>query len=192
MTKESSLFGRDARLRDGFAGIRAACKDLVRPHCGWLPDASDRITRQRGKQAAFSRNLRVDHETSLPAHAGRTEQYQCSRPRVCIGDAASYFAGHGFTNPRFLRGGIDASSQEVDAKAPRYKLEKTQSILLILSRVRAGQRPVIPQSSPTGWISKRSARSRNLTGRNASRRRDMAPDRSNKCPACPLNFERLQ
>lgn len=40
-------------------------------------------------------------------------------------DAAAYFAGHGFTNARFLRGGIDAWSQEVDAKIPRYKLETT-------------------------------------------------------------------
>ena len=40
-------------------------------------------------------------------------------------DAAAYFAGHGFTNARHLRGGIDAWSMEVDAKIPRYKLENT-------------------------------------------------------------------
>jgi rhodanese-related sulfurtransferase len=38
-------------------------------------------------------------------------------------DAAAYFAGHGFTNTRYLRGGIDAWSVEVDPKVPRYKLE---------------------------------------------------------------------
>jgi rhodanese-related sulfurtransferase len=38
-------------------------------------------------------------------------------------DAAAYFAGHGFANARCLRGGIDAWSQEVDPKLPRYKLE---------------------------------------------------------------------
>ena len=38
-------------------------------------------------------------------------------------DAAAYFAGHGFANARFLRGGIDAWSAEVDSKVPRYKLE---------------------------------------------------------------------
>ena len=38
-------------------------------------------------------------------------------------DAAAYFAGHGFSNARFLRGGIDAWSVEVDPKVPRYKLE---------------------------------------------------------------------
>ncbi len=38
-------------------------------------------------------------------------------------DAAAYFAGHGFANAKFLRGGIDAWSQEVDPRVPRYKLE---------------------------------------------------------------------
>ena len=37
-------------------------------------------------------------------------------------DATAYYAGHGFTNVRCLRGGIDAWSQEVDPKLPRYKL----------------------------------------------------------------------
>jgi rhodanese-related sulfurtransferase len=38
-------------------------------------------------------------------------------------DAAAYFAGHGFTQARALRGGVDAWSQEVDASIPRYDLE---------------------------------------------------------------------
>ena len=38
-------------------------------------------------------------------------------------DAAAYFAGHGFGNARYMRGGIDAWSVEVDSKIPRYKLE---------------------------------------------------------------------
>ena len=40
-------------------------------------------------------------------------------------DAAAYFAGHGFTNAKFMRGGIDAWSQEVDPGVPRYKLENS-------------------------------------------------------------------
>lgn len=40
-------------------------------------------------------------------------------------DAAAYFAGHGFTNARFLRGGIDAWAQEVEPSMPRYKLEQS-------------------------------------------------------------------
>jgi rhodanese-related sulfurtransferase len=38
-------------------------------------------------------------------------------------DAAAYFAGHGFTNIRGLRGGIDAWSLEVDPSLPRYTVE---------------------------------------------------------------------
>ncbi len=38
-------------------------------------------------------------------------------------DAAAYFQGHGFTNVKSLRGGIDAYSAEVDALLPRYELE---------------------------------------------------------------------
>ena len=37
-------------------------------------------------------------------------------------DAAAYFMGHGFANVRCLRGGLDAWSQEVDTKLPRYVL----------------------------------------------------------------------
>jgi rhodanese-related sulfurtransferase len=38
-------------------------------------------------------------------------------------DAAAFFQGHGFENVKSLRGGIDAWSEEVDAKLPRYHLE---------------------------------------------------------------------
>ena len=39
-------------------------------------------------------------------------------------DAAAYFVGHGFTNAKYLRGGIDAWAREVDKSLRRYKLEK--------------------------------------------------------------------
>jgi rhodanese-related sulfurtransferase len=38
-------------------------------------------------------------------------------------DAAAFFQGHGFENVKSLRGGIDAWSEEVDPKLPRYHLE---------------------------------------------------------------------
>jgi len=38
-------------------------------------------------------------------------------------DAAAFFAGHGFTAIRALRGGVDAWSEEVDPGVPRYELE---------------------------------------------------------------------
>ena len=37
-------------------------------------------------------------------------------------DAAAYFMGHGLTNVRCLRGGIDAWALEVDVKMRRYKI----------------------------------------------------------------------
>ena len=37
-------------------------------------------------------------------------------------DAASYFAGHGFSNARSMTGGIDAWSLEVDPSVPRYEM----------------------------------------------------------------------
>ena len=36
-------------------------------------------------------------------------------------DAAAYFMGHGLKNVHCLRGGLDAWSQEVDPKLPRYR-----------------------------------------------------------------------
>ncbi len=39
-------------------------------------------------------------------------------------DAASYFAGHGFTNVRSMTGGIDAWSQEVDQNVRRYEVAR--------------------------------------------------------------------
>jgi rhodanese-related sulfurtransferase len=40
-------------------------------------------------------------------------------------DAAAYFQGHGFSDVKSLRGGIDAYSAEVDSSLPRYHLEQT-------------------------------------------------------------------
>ena len=52
-----------------------------------------------------------------------------SRPLVVVDhqgknglDAAAYFMGHGLTNVRCLRGGIDAWAQEVDKGMRRYQL----------------------------------------------------------------------
>jgi rhodanese-related sulfurtransferase len=42
-------------------------------------------------------------------------------------DAASYFAGHGFTNVKSMTGGIDAWSQVVDASVPRYEAVRDMS-----------------------------------------------------------------
>ncbi len=42
-------------------------------------------------------------------------------------DAAAYFAGHGFTNVKALRGGIDAYAEKADHSLPRYTIEKENS-----------------------------------------------------------------
>ncbi len=39
-------------------------------------------------------------------------------------DAAAYFAGHGFTKVKALRGGIDAYSEQIDSSLPRYEVER--------------------------------------------------------------------
>lgn len=39
-------------------------------------------------------------------------------------DAAAYFAGHGFTAVKALRGGIDAYAEKADRSLPRYTIEK--------------------------------------------------------------------
>lgn len=39
-------------------------------------------------------------------------------------DAASYFAGHGFTNVKSMTGGIEAWSQTVDTSIPRYEIAR--------------------------------------------------------------------
>ena len=38
-------------------------------------------------------------------------------------DAAAYFAGHGFTSVKGLRGGIDAYAEKADSSLPRYTVE---------------------------------------------------------------------
>lgn len=38
-------------------------------------------------------------------------------------DATAYFAGHGFTNVKGLKGGIDAYSEQADPSLPRYTTE---------------------------------------------------------------------
>ena len=41
-------------------------------------------------------------------------------------DAASYLAGHGFSNVRSMTGGMDAWSLAVDASVPRYEMARTE------------------------------------------------------------------
>lgn len=68
----------------------------------------------------FSQELQQEIMTSWPKD-GLIVLIDHQGQRVL--DAEAYFSGHGFTNVRGLRGGIDAWSIEVDPSLPRYTLE---------------------------------------------------------------------
>lgn len=46
----------------------------------------------------------------------------CDHTGSGVLDAAAYFQGHGFTNVRCLRGGVDAWAEQVDPSMRRYRL----------------------------------------------------------------------
>ena len=48
-------------------------------------------------------------------------------------DAASYFAGHGFSNVRMMTGGIDAWSLSVDSSVPRYEVPPSDGKAMLRS-----------------------------------------------------------
>jgi rhodanese-related sulfurtransferase len=64
-------------------------------------------------------------------------------------DAASYFAGHGFTNAKSMTGGIDAWSETVDPSVPRYEIArdpssgrpKLQPLRLVVSKAEGCMNP---------------------------------------------------
>jgi rhodanese-related sulfurtransferase len=88
----------DLRTREEWEAVRLEGAEFV---------TQDLIQRLMGKEGQDGLLVFYDHE-------GKTSL-----------DAAAYFSGHGFANARFLRGGIEAWSLEVDPKVPRYKLEQT-------------------------------------------------------------------
>jgi len=48
-------------------------------------------------------------------------------------DAASYFAGHSFSNARSMTGGIDAWSLTVDSSVPRYEVSPSDGKAMLRS-----------------------------------------------------------
>jgi len=52
-------------------------------------------------------------------------------------DAASYFAGHGFTEARSMIGGIDAWSVDVDPSMPRYEIAATPTGGAVIRNLRS-------------------------------------------------------
>ena len=64
----------------------------------------------------------ADHHASGVLHVVDTELQIDRTPGKSALDAVAYFMGHGLTNVRCLRGGIDAWAQEIDAGMKRYRL----------------------------------------------------------------------
>lgn len=96
LMKEGPVRLLDLRTREEFDAVR-------------MPDATH-MTNERMNEALAE--WPKDEWLILIDHQGTR----------CL-DAASFFAGHGFTKVKGLRGGIDAWSLEIDRSLPRYTLE---------------------------------------------------------------------
>lgn len=96
----------------------------------WLnKDKSVRLLDVRSREEFEAVHIEGAVLMSQPATQEILAEGTNSRPLVIIDhrgkqglDAAAYFIGHGLTNVRCLRGGIDGWSREVDPKLPRYRL----------------------------------------------------------------------
>jgi rhodanese-related sulfurtransferase len=101
-------------------------KDLAE----WLArDKSVRLLDVRSREEYEAVRIEGSVLMSQPVTQELMAEGTNSRPLVIIDhqgkqslDAAAYFLGHGLTNVRCLRGGIDAWAQGVDTKMRRYKL----------------------------------------------------------------------
>src|SRR5437016_4239173 len=107
-------------------------KILIEPKelAEWLKrDSSVRLLDVRSREEFEAVHIEGAVLMSQPAMQQILAEGTNSRPLVIIDhqgkqglDAAAYFLGHGLTNVRCLRGGIDAWSQEVDKGMRRYQL----------------------------------------------------------------------
>jgi rhodanese-related sulfurtransferase len=92
-------------------------------------DASVRLVDVRSREEFEAVHIEGSHLLSQDVMREVLAEGTNARPLVVIDhqgksalDAAAYFMGHGLTNVRCLRGGIDAWAQEVDTEMRRYKL----------------------------------------------------------------------
>jgi rhodanese-related sulfurtransferase len=107
-------------------------KILIEPNdlAEWLKqDKSIRLLDVRSREEFEAVHIEGAVLMSQPMTQEIMSEGTNSRPLVIIDhrggqglDAAAYFLGHGLTHVRCVRGGIDAWSQEVDPKLPRYQL----------------------------------------------------------------------
>lgn len=107
-------------------------KVLIAPQelAAWLKhDPSIRLVDVRSREEFEAVHIEGSTLLAQPVMQEILAEGTNSRPLVIIDhqgkqalDAAAYFTGHGLANVRCLRGGIDAWSQEVDPKVPRYRV----------------------------------------------------------------------
>ena len=107
-------------------------KTLIEPKAlaGWLKeDKTIRLLDVRSREEFEAVHIEGSVLMSQPVMRTILAEGTNSRPLVIVDhqgkqglDAAAYFMGHGLTNVRCLRGGIDAWAQEVDTKMQRYRL----------------------------------------------------------------------
>ena len=107
-------------------------KVLIAPRelAAWLKrDPSIRLVDVRSREEFEAVHIEGSTLLAQPVMQEILAEGTNSRPLVIIDhlgrqalDAAAYFTGHGLANVRCLRGGIDAWSQEVDPKVPRYRV----------------------------------------------------------------------
>src|SRR5436309_8869529 len=105
---------------------------LIEPKAlaGWLKeDKTIRLLDVRSREEFEALHIEGSVLMSQPVMRAVLAEGTNSRPLVIVDhqgkqglDAAAYFIGHGLTNVRCLRGGIDAWAQEVDPTVPRYRL----------------------------------------------------------------------
>src|SRR3989442_4163792 len=130
-------------LRNGIANVREVLDHVKTSHgqdakilieakalAEWLvQDKSVRLLDVRSREEFEAVHIEGSVLMTQPVMQGILAEGTNTRPLVIIDhqgqqglDAAAYFMGHGLTNVRCLRGGLDAWSKEVDPKLPRYRL----------------------------------------------------------------------
>jgi rhodanese-related sulfurtransferase len=107
-------------------------KILIEPEelAGWLKrDKSIRLLDVRSREEFEAVHIGGSILMSQPVTQEIMAEGTNTRPLVIIDhqgkqglDAAAYFLGHGLTNVRCLRGGIDAWAQEADTTMRRYRV----------------------------------------------------------------------
>lgn len=111
---------QDQRLLMNPSELAQALNGEPRPH---LLDIRSKEEWETGHIAGAVR-LTQDNLQEIMTRWGKDElMVVCDHTGAGVLDAAAYFQGHGFTNVRCLRGGVDAWAAQVDPAMKRYRLQ---------------------------------------------------------------------